>query len=138
MKPGQEVRVELERGRPVIIKFLALSEPDLEGKRSVFFELDGFSRSVNVVDRSVNAVSLANEKVDPGNLDHIGAPMPGLVSSVEVSPGETVKAGQTLLIIEAMKMQSAIPAERDGVVERLIAYQGQVVETKDLLCVVSG
>lgn len=138
MKPGQEVRVDLEKGRPVIIRFLASSEVDLEGKRSVFFELDGFSRSVKVIDKSANAVSESNEKADPGNPDHIGAPMPGLVSSIEVSEGETIRAGQTLVIIEAMKMQSAIPAEYDGVIKRLIAYEGQVVDTKDLLCVISN
>lgn len=137
MKPGQEVKVELEVGRPVIIRFLALSEFDQEGKRSVFFELDGFARSVTIVDESVNGISLSNEKIDSGNPNHIGAPMPGLVSSVEVIQGEIVKAGQTLMTIEAMKMQSSIPADRDGVVERLIAYEGQVVETKDLLCILS-
>ena len=63
--------------------------------------------------------------------------MPGLVSAVEVSQGESVKAGQTLVVIEAMKMQSAIPAEHDGVVERIPAYVGQIVESKDLLCVIS-
>ena len=137
MKPGQEIKVELDKGRPAIIRFLALSEVDQDGKRHIFFELDGFSRSVTVIDRSANVTIVSNEKVDPANDHHIGAPMPGLVSAVEVSQGESVKAGQTLVVIEAMKMQSAIPAEHDGVVERIPAYVGQIVESKDLLCVIS-
>ena len=137
MKPGQEIKVELDKGRPAIIRFLALSEVDQDGKRHIFFELDGFSRSVTVIDRSANVTIVSNEKVDPANDHHIGAPMPGLVSAVEVSQGESVKAGQTLVVIEAMKMQSAIPAEHDGVVERIPAYIGQIVESKDLLCVIS-
>lgn len=84
-----------------------------------------------------DVITVSNEKVDPANDHQIGAPMSGLVSSVEVSQGESVKAGQTLVVIEAMKMQSAIPAEHDGVVERIPAYVGQIVESKDLLCVIS-
>ena len=62
--------------------------------------------------------------------------MPGLVSSIEVSIGEIVEAGQTILVLEAMKMQTAIPADRSGVIERIPTTAGQVVEAKDLLCVI--
>jgi len=138
MEPDQEVQIELEKGRPVNIKFLAVSDVDNDGLRRLFFELDGFSRSVKVADKSVNVTKTVNEKAEKGNPSQIGAPMPGLISSVKVKAGETVVAGQTLVVIEAMKMQSAIPAEHDGVVERIATKAGQVVETQDLLCVVKA
>ena len=137
MEPDQEIQIQLEKGRPVNIKFLAVSDVDNEGMRRLFFELDGFSRSVKVADKSVNVSKTVNEKAAKNNPDHIGAPMPGLISSVKVKVGESVVAGQTLVVIEAMKMQSAIPAEQDGIVERITVKPGQVVEGQDLLCVVT-
>src|SRR5262249_56274006 len=51
-------------------------------------------------------------------------PMPGLVLSVEVAEGQEVKAGETLAVVEAMKMENVLRAERDGVVKKLHAKPG--------------
>ena len=136
MEAGDEITINIERGRQAIIRFLAVSDPDTEGQRNVFFELNGISRSVKVDDQSVATDVVRLEKADPNNQNHVAAPMPGLVSSIDVSVGEMVEAGQTILVLEAMKMQTAIPADRSGVIERLPAIVGQVVEAKDLLCVI--
>jgi pyruvate carboxylase len=76
-----------------------------------------------------------HEKADPANAKHVPAPMPGLVSSVAVTAGQAVKVGDTLMTIEAMKMETAIAADRDGVVERVAVSTGAQVEAKDLLLV---
>ena len=136
MESGDEVTINIERGRQAIIRFLAVSDPDIEGQRNVFFELNGIARSVKVDDQNVATDVVHLEKADPNNQNHVAAPMPGLISSIDVSVGQSVEAGQTILVLEAMKMQTAIPADRSGVVERIPTIVGQVVEAKDLLCVI--
>jgi len=133
MKPGEEIVVNLEPGRQVIIRYLACSEADPDGRRRLFFELNGQGRSVWIKDKALGIEDVVHEKADPQNPNHIGAQMPGLVASITVREGETVLKGQSLLVLEAMKMQSEVRAERDAKIKRLVTEEGQVVETKDLL-----
>ena len=65
----------------------------------------------------------------------ITAPMPGTILSVNVSAGQTVKKGDVLMILEAMKMENEIMCPRDGVVESVITSKGSAVESGALLCV---
>jgi biotin carboxyl carrier protein len=65
------------------------------------------------------------------------SPMPGKVVRVLVKPGETVEAGQGLLVIEAMKMQNEIRSPKSGIVERLLAAEGQAVNAGEVLAVVA-
>jgi len=101
----------------------------------VFFELNGQPRDVRVVDRSVEAIRPRQPKVDPSNPNHIPAPMPGKVSSIAVRRGQSVEAGERLLSIEAMKMETAVYSPRNGVVEEIAVTLGAVVEARDLLVV---
>ncbi|GEO80869.1 pyruvate carboxylase [Pararhodospirillum oryzae] len=135
MKPRQEVSVDLEPGKTLIIRCQAIGDVDEEGMVKVFFELNGQPRVIRVPDRSARATVATREKADPGNPRHIPAPMPGLVSSLTVSAGQAVKTGDTLLTIEAMKMETALCADRDGVIERIVVPVGTAVEAKDLLLV---
>ncbi|MBK1664300.1 pyruvate carboxylase [Rhodospirillum rubrum] len=138
MKPGQETAVTLEAGKTLVIRCQALGETDEEGMIKVFFELNGQPRVVRVVNRAVKSTVIQHEKADPANPTHVACPMPGLVSSVGVSVGQTVRAGDPLLTIEAMKMETSITAERAGVIERLPIAAGTAVEAKDLLVVYKG
>jgi biotin carboxyl carrier protein len=61
------------------------------------------------------------------------APMPGQVRAVNVSEGEAVIKGQTLLVLEAMKMEIRIHAPQDGIVKKLFVSQGQTVEREQML-----
>ena len=133
MQPGDETLVDLERGKTMVLRCLAISEPDDEGQVRVFFELNGQPRTVRIQDRAAEATAIRHEKAEEGNPAHVAAPMPGSVASVAVSQGQTVKAGDVLLAIEAMKMESAIHAERDGTVARIVRPAGSQVEAKDLL-----
>jgi pyruvate carboxylase len=133
MASGTEIVTHTETGRQMIIRYLTESDADEDGLRRVFFEVNGAPLTIVVRDESIAGAERKAEKADPANPGHVAAPMPGLVVAVEVSVGEHVKRGDTLLILEAMKMQTAIPAERDGTVKRLLARPDHVVDARDLL-----
>ncbi|MGN0975002.1 MAG: biotin/lipoyl-binding carrier protein [Gemmiger sp.] len=63
----------------------------------------------------------------------VTAPMPGNILDVKVKPGDSVKAGDTLLILEAMKMENEISAPQDGTVASINVRKGDVVNSGDLL-----
>eukprot|EP00913_Durusdinium_trenchii_P028501 g26729.t1 len=129
----EEVAVEIETGKTLIIKFLAVGEPLADGRRHVFFELNGVPRSVTVVDRSLEPDAKRAAVAEPDNPKHLGASMPGMVVTLAVQPGDKVKEGQKLLVIEAMKMQSTIVAERDGKIDDVLVKAGSQIETGQLL-----
>ncbi len=135
MEPGQEISVDLERGKTLIVRYVASSEPHEDGTRTVFFELNGQPRSVRVADRSQAARRPPPRKIEPGNPKHVGAPMPGVVATVKAAVGAKVARGDLLLTLEAMKMETAVRAESDGEVAEVLARPGQAVDAKDLLVV---
>src|SRR5204862_3985664 len=93
---GEEVGVEIEPGKTLIIKFLTVGDPHPDGNRLVFFELNGQPREVLVLDQSLAGEVKKRAKAEAGNAKQVGAPMPGLVVSVTVAPGEEVAARQKL------------------------------------------
>jgi pyruvate carboxylase len=133
MEAGDEVVVRLAHGRQSIIRYLTTSEPDEDGMRRVFFEVNGQPLTILVRDEGVTGAERRVEKADPSHPGHVPAPMPGLVVSVEVSVGQRVERGDCLLVLEAMKMQTAITADKDGTVKRILARPDHVVDAKDLL-----
>src|SRR6185437_4321064 len=133
MQKGDEIAVDIEPGKRLVIKFLTLGEPHPDGRRTVFFELNGQPREVTVRDRSLKAVAAERLKADPANPGHVGAPLPGMVTTVAVERNQSVKKGDRLLVIEAMKMQSTLYAPAAGKVTAIHAQAGQQVEAKDLL-----
>lgn len=72
----------------------------------------------------------------PAGGEKISAPMPGNILSVNVKDGDTVKKGDILMILEAMKMENEILAPADGTVAAVSVTKGQTVETGALLCVI--
>jgi pyruvate carboxylase len=133
MEPGQEINVDLEPGKTLIVRYVTKSEPHEDGTRTVFFELNGAPRSVRVTDRSQVPTRPPQRKVDPGNPRHIGAPMPGTVASVGVVVGQKVARGEVVATLEAMKMEAAVRAEIDGQVGEVMVRPGTQVDAKDLL-----
>jgi pyruvate carboxylase len=133
MEPGQEISIDLERGKTLILRYLASSEPHEDATRTVFFELNGQPRSVRVPDKSQVAKRAPPRKIEPGNPRQVGAPMPGVVTTVTMAPGARVTRGQVLLTLEAMKMETAVRADRDGEVAEVLVRPGQSVDAKDLL-----
>jgi pyruvate carboxylase len=133
MAPGEEVSVDIEEGKTLIIKFQAVGDPHLDGTRLVFFELNGQPREVVVLDRSLAGEVKAHPKAEAGNPRHVGAPMPGLVVAVTVAEGEHVSKGQKLVTLEAMKMETTVYAEVSDRVAAVLVKLGMQVEAGDLL-----
>ena len=133
LEPGDEVMVEIEKGKALVIRCQAVGEPDEEGVVRVFFELNGQPRRVKVKDRSAAASVEQRPKAEAGNAKHVAAPMPGMVATVAVETGQKVESGDLLLTIEAMKMETAIRAERSGEIAAIHASAGAQVDAKDLL-----
>ncbi len=132
-EPGVEHSVEIEPGKTLIVKLLAVGEPQLDGKRTVFFELNGQPREITVADRSLASAVRVAPKADAGDPAQVGSPLPGLVVGVAVQAGDAVRKGQKLLSIEAMKMETTLYAERAGRVSELLAQVGRQVEAGELL-----
>ncbi len=135
MEPGQEISIDLERGKTLIVRYLAASEPHEDGTRTVFFELNGQPRSVRVPDHGQVAKRPPARKAAAGNPGEVGAPMPGTVVSVAARVGARVARGDALLSLEAMKMETAVRAEAGGEVVEVLVRPGQAVDVKDLLVV---
>jgi pyruvate carboxylase len=136
MEKGDEIAIDIEEGKTLVVKFLAVSDPHEDGVRTVFFELNGRPREVDVRDRSLQSTTVGRRKADAAKESEVGAPLPGVVISVAVKEGEPVRKGDKLLVIEAMKMQSTVYTPTAGKVVKLLAQPGQQVEAKDLLAIV--
>jgi pyruvate carboxylase len=131
---GEEISVELEKGKTLVVRCQAIGEPDDEGQVRVFFELNGQPRIAKVPDRVHGAGAKARRpKAEPGNPAHVAAPMPGVVSGVSVAAGQDIRAGDVLLSIEAMKMETALHADRDGKIAEVLVKPGDQIDAKDLL-----
>ena len=137
LKPGEEIAVEIEPGKTMIVKFLTISEAHPDGTRTLFFELNGQPREVNVRDRALRVVERSHPKADPEDSGHVGAPTAGLISSIAVQANHEVERGAKLFTLEAMKMQSNIYAPISGRIAKLLVTPGQHVEAKDLLAVIA-
>ncbi|SON57567.1 2-oxoglutarate carboxylase small subunit [Hartmannibacter diazotrophicus] len=135
----QEISVEIEQGKSLVIRCQAIGRTDEDGMVRVFFELNGQPRMVKVPDRAAAAAGIGVKRTaDPTNPNHVAAPMPGVVSTLAVKPGQAVKAGDVLLSIEAMKMETSIHAERDGTIAEVAVHAGSQIDAKDLLVVYEG
>ncbi len=132
MEAGQEIAVDLEPGKTLVIRLSAIGDSH-EGEVRVFFELNGQPRTIRVPDRHAATGKAAHPKAEPGNPAHVAAPLPGVVANIGVEAGGKVRQGDLLLTIEAMKMETALHADRDGVVKRVVVSAGAQVDAKDLL-----
>jgi pyruvate carboxylase len=88
---------------------------------------------VRVADRSRIATKPARRRAELTNEKHVAAPMPGVIATIHVKAGSKVTRGDVLATIEAMKMETAVRAERDAVIAIVVAQVGETVDAKDLL-----
>ena len=134
MEAGEEISVEIDPGKTLEIRCQAIGETDEQGSVKVFFELNGQPRVVRVADRLHGGSKVQTRaKAEEGNASHVGAPMPGVIASLGVKAGQKVSAGDLLLTIEAMKMETGIHAQRDAVVAAVHIAPGDQIDAKDLL-----
>ena len=135
MESGDEISIDLERGKRLFVRYVACSDVHEDGTRTVFMELNGQPRSLRVPDRSQVAKRPAQRKAQPDDPKQIGAPMPGSIATIAVSVGRKVARGDVLVSLEAMKMETQVRAEIDGEVAEVLVVPGQMVDPKDLLIV---
>ena len=130
---GEEVSVDIDMGKTLIIKLSAVGSSHLEGKRHLYFELNGISRPVTIKDKSVEGAVAEKVKADKFNKHHVGAPMPGKVFKLLVKAGDEVEEGDVLIVTEARKMETNIKAPLSGTVKDILFDVGDAVEKDDLL-----
>lgn len=125
MRLGEEIEVEIEKGKTLIVKLVSVGQPQPDGTRIVYFELNGQPREVIVKDESIKSTVVSKVKADPKNEQHIAASMPGTVVKVIVEKGEKVERGDHLMITEAMKMETTVQAPFSGMVKDIFVSNGR-------------
>lgn len=136
MQPGDEVSIAIEQGKSLEVRLTAIGETENDGSVRVFFELNGQPRVIVVADRNASVARSVRRMADRSDESHVAAPMPGLVSAIAVTSGQTVKAGDLLVTLESMKMETAILAPHDGTVSEVVVLSGDTVEAKQLLAII--
>lgn len=135
MEPGEEIIVELDRGKTLLIEFLSRGETDEDGMSRIFFKVNGQTRAVEVKDRSVKVEKVVHQKVDKNDKKQIGAPLQGALSNIQVEVGQKVEKNQPLFVIEAMKMETTITANGSGEIDKIVLKEGEMVYADDLVVV---
>ncbi|RFU63405.1 pyruvate carboxylase [Peribacillus glennii] len=137
MRLGEEIEVEIETGKTLIVKLVSIGQPQVDGTRVIYFELNGQQREVVIKDESIKSAVQAKMKADPKNESHIGATMPGTVIRVVAQKGEKVNQGDHLIITEAMKMETTVQAPFSGTIKDIYVSNGEAISTGDLLIEIS-
>ena len=137
---GETSEIEVAEGRVLVVEYIRMGKLDSEGMRTLEFEVNGNRREIRIRDKTIQQESGAAaapgvRMADPDKAGEIGASIPGNVLKLLASEGDVVKAGQSLAVIEAMKMETVVTAPVDGVVEALFASEGKQVRTGQLLMV---
>ncbi|KAI4155079.1 MAG: hypothetical protein LQ340_001236 [Diploschistes diacapsis] len=132
---GEEFHVELEKGKVLILKMLAIGPlSENTGQREVFYEMNGEVRQVTVDDKNAAVENVSRPKADSGDHSQVGAPMSGVVVEIRVHEGGEVKKGDPVAILSAMKMEMVISAPHSGHVASLLVHEGDSVDSQDLIC----
>ncbi|MFD2565233.1 pyruvate carboxylase [Aquimarina rubra] len=133
MTPGEEIIIELDKGKILLIELISIGEPHDDGMVTVFFKVNGQTRNVEIKDNSIKVDKVIHAKVDKTDAKQIGAPLQGSLSSVLVKNGQEVKKNDPLFIIEAMKMETTITANEDAIIKKIVLKSGTMVEADDLV-----
>jgi len=126
LKIGETSEVEIEDGKILIITLLDISKMDKEGYVKLSFEINGNRRDIKIYDKDFgesNTDIIVTKFANPNDTMEIGASIPGNILKVYVQEGESVKMGQSLILVEAMKMETNIVAKEDGVIEEILITQ---------------
>ncbi|MEG2988652.1 MAG: pyruvate carboxylase [Oscillospiraceae bacterium] len=133
MAVGETNQINIEDGKTLVIKYLGLGDQNEDGTRNVMFELNGQRREVAVPDKTAEVKGQKVVMADPADKSQVGASIPGMVSKVNVKPGDKVTENQVLAVIEAMKMETSVSARMAGTVSQVFLEEGGSVKAGQLL-----
>lgn len=136
MRKNEELEIVIDKGKTLIVNLLSIGHVHEDGYRWMYFELNGFPRKVKIKDESVESKVARLQKADPKEIGHIGAQMPGTVSSMKFKVGDTFEKGDIIIITEAMKMENSVKAPFAGTVTEVFVEEGDSVESNDLMLLV--
>src|SRR4029077_10510439 len=136
LRVGEEAWIDIEPGKTLIVKLLSIGDVEPDGARVLTFEINGQSRQLRAADASAKVTGPKRRQAATDKPGEIGAPMPGRVIDLVTKVGEHVKAGQKLLVTEAMKRETVVKAPITGIVREIVSGAGESVEAGDLLVVV--
>lgn len=136
MRPGEEIRINIDEGKMLLIKLDNITKPDGEGNRIIQFELNGMPREIKIHDKHVVESAVTARKADADAIGEVGATLSGSVVKLLVEKGSSVKKGEPVIVTEAMKMETTITAPTDGIVSEIHVKAGQRIESGDLLIVI--
>ena len=128
--------LRIEKGKSLILRYLTKSNTNKEGKCSVFFELNGQPRTIEVLDQKSKNIVNKRKKADSSKSNEVGSPLPGQISQIFIKSNDKIIKGDKLLVIEAMKMETVIYAEKSGLIKDVKVKAGDNVELKDLLTII--
>lgn len=137
MKPQEEVIINLEPGKSILVKLLSVGTPDEDGIRIVFFLVNGENRFVKIKDQAIETHKVEHIKANEEDENQYGAPLQGSLYKVLVKEGQKVKQNDHLFIIEAMKMETSIVANKDGVIKSINLTPGAMVMKDDLILTIA-
>ena len=129
----EEYSLKIEEGKSLIIRYLTKGETKPDGKCTVFFEVNGQPRTIEVLNHAFAKSNITKLKADSKKINQIGSPLPGQVAKLFYNQGDKVIKGDKILIIEAMKMETTIVAEKSGTLENVQVSSGDNIDAKDLL-----
>ncbi|MGM1055095.1 MAG: pyruvate carboxylase [Bacteroidota bacterium] len=135
MDPGEEIIVEMDKGKTLLIQLMSVGEPNTDGMVDAYFKVNGQTRAVKIQDKSIKVEKVVHQKADKTNSKEIGAPLQGSLSSILVKPGQKVSKNEPLFIIEAMKMETTITSNAEGEIDKIVLPQGEMVFSDDLIVV---
>lgn len=133
MESGEEISVEIEKGKLLLLSYTGIGDVHEDGTRLVFFELNGQPRQIKIQDHGAAVERVSHPHADKNDPKQIGAPMPGLLVGINVEAGDKIAKGEPLFTIEAMKMQTSVNAETDGEVSEICIAVGEQISANDLI-----
>lgn len=133
LRKGEETVLSIGDGKQILIKYIDTSEPNEDGVRTVSFEINGVMRDVYIQDKHLEVKTDRRLKADKNNPLHLGSTIPGTINKIFVKAGDVVKKNDSLMTVEAMKMETTFVAKEDGIVDVLYVKEGEAVSQDDLL-----
>ncbi|MCD8323722.1 MAG: pyruvate carboxylase [Clostridiales bacterium] len=133
LRKNEETYLNIGEGKQLLIKYLEMSDPDVNGMRVLTFAVNGMLRTVKILDKTLEIKADSKLKADKNNPQHLGSSIPGTVGKVLVKEGDLVTKNTPLMTVEAMKMETTVVSRVEGTVDKIYVKQGDSVHQDDLL-----